>query len=287
MGQFSWAEPVAYVSTLLKACGRLPNCHVDNRRRSRDKAASRQRPGQPGSQLTTGAIRVQVMDSPSPGLPATIVRRSRIRFVVMVLTGLAAALAAGLTGRWIQAPAIGWAVASLTYVVWVWVVIGRLDPAGTRSHAISEDPSRGATDLLILAANLASLAAVAAVVVDSHRGSPDGQGVLAGGLLALSCVALSWLLVQTLFTLRYAELYYDPEKRGEEPGGISFNQERPPQYSDFAYVATSLGMTYQVSDTNLESHRIRAEALKHGLLSYLFGTLILATTINLVIGLAS
>lgn len=232
-------------------------------------------------------IRVQIMDSPSPGLPAIIVRRSRIRFVVMVLTGLAAALAAGLTGRWIEAPAIGWAVASLTYVVWVWVVIGRLDPAGTRSHAISEDPSRGATDLLILAANLASLAAVAAVVVDSHRGSPDGQGVLAGGLLALSCVALSWLLVQTLFTLRYAELYYDPEKRGDEPGGISFNQERPPQYSDFAYLATSLGMTYQVSDTNLESHRIRAEALKHGLLSYLFGTLILATTINLVIGLAS
>lgn len=227
------------------------------------------------------------MDSPSPELPAAIVRRSRIRFVVMVLAGLAATLAAGLSGRWIEAPAIGWAAASLTYVVWVWVVIGRLDPAGTRSHAVTEDPSRGVTDLLILVANLASLAAVAAVVVDSHRGAPGGREVVAGGLLALSCVALSWMLVQTLFTLRYAELYYDPEKRGEEPGGISFNQDRPPQYSDFAYLATSLGMTYQVSDTNLENHRIRAEALKHGLLSYLFGTLILATTINLVIGLAS
>lgn len=168
------------------------------------------------------------MDSPSAELPATIVRRSRVRFVVMVLAGLAAALTAGLSGRWIEAPAIGWAVASLTYVLWVWIVIGRLDPAGTRSHAITEDPSKGVTDLLILAANLASLAAVAAVVVDSHRGSASGQDVLAGGLLALSCVALSWMLVQTLFTLRYAELYYDPEKRGDEPGGISFNQDRPP-----------------------------------------------------------
>lgn len=286
MGQFSWVEAGTYVSTPMKARGRLPNSHVDNRPRP-EKAATQQRPGQASGQRARGGIRVQIMDSPSPEMPATIVRRSRIRFVAMVLAGLAAAMTAGLTGRWIEAPAIGWAVASLTYVLWVWVVIGRLDPAGTRSHAISEDPSRGTTDLLILAANLASLAAVAAVVVDSHRRSPDGQGVLAGGLLALSCVALSWLLVQTLFTLRYAELYYDPEKRGEEPGGISFNQERPPQYSDFAYVATSLGMTYQVSDTNLESHRIRAEALKHGLLSYLFGTLILATTINLVIGLAS
>jgi uncharacterized membrane protein len=204
----------------------------------------------------------------------------------MVLGGLAAGLASGLSGRWIEAPAIGWAIAALTYVLWVWAVIGRLDPAGTRSHAVTEDPSRGATDLLILAANVASLAAVAAVVIDSHRGSPSGEGELGGGLLALTCVALSWMLVQTLFTLRYAELYYDPEKRGGEPGGISFNQARPPQYSDFAYLATSLGMTYQVSDTNLENHRIRAEALKHGLLSYLFGTVILAATINLVIGLA-
>ncbi|MFP3686375.1 DUF1345 domain-containing protein, partial [Bacillus sp. SIMBA_026] len=73
---------------------------------------------------------------------------------------------------------------------------------------------------------------------------------------------------------------------GGEVGGISFNQERPPQYTDFAYLATSLGMTYQVSDTNLGNHAIRLEALKHSLLSYLFGTVILAVTINLVIGLA-
>ncbi|MBT2554285.1 DUF1345 domain-containing protein [Arthrobacter sp. ISL-5] len=226
------------------------------------------------------------MDS-SAASPTGLVRRSRLRFVIMVVTGVAAAVAAGLSGRWIDAPAIGWAVASLTYVLWVWAVIGRLDPAGTRKHAIAEDPARGVTDLLILAANVASLAAVAAVVVDSHRGAAGADDALGRGLLALSCVALSWMLVQTLFTLRYAELYYDPEKHGQEPGGISFNQERPPQYSDFAYLATSLGMTYQVSDTNLESHRIRAEALKHGLLSYLFGTVILATTINVVIGLAS
>ena len=226
------------------------------------------------------------MDSRSPDLPAGFARRSRLRFMVMVLGGSAAGLGAGLSGRWIEAPAIGWAVASLTYVVWVWAVIGRLDPEGTRSHAVTEDPSRGVTDLLILAANVASLAAVAAVVVDSHRGSSNGRDALGAGVLALFSVALSWMLVQTLFTLRYAELYYDPEKRGEEPGGINFNQERRPQYSDFAYMATSLGMTYQVSDTNLECHRIRAEALKHGLLSYLFGTVILAATINLLIGLA-
>ncbi len=126
---------------------------------------------------------------------------------------------------------------------------------------------------------------MAAVVVDSH--ASDGGSRLGGGLLALASVALSWMLVQTLFTLRYAELYYGTGgKAGTAVGGIDFNQERPPQYTDFAYLATSLGMTYQVSDTALQNHGIRAEALKHSLLSYLFGTVILATTISLVISLA-
>ena len=220
------------------------------------------------------------------------IRRSRLRFVVMLLAGIAAALGAGVTGHSVEAPTLGWGAAALTYVTWVWLVVGGMDPAQTRAHATAEDPSRGATDILILAANVASLAAVAAVVVDSHRGDVGSR--LGDGLLALGSVALSWMLVQTLFTLRYAELYYSPTEGvggdgsswNSSSAGINFNQADPPRYTDFAYLATSLGMTYQVSDTNLQNHRIRAEALKHGLLSYLFGTTILAATINLVVGLA-
>lgn len=217
--------------------------------------------------------------------PAGPVHRSRLRFGAMLIAGAAAAAVTALTGYWVAAPAVGWGVAALTYVAWVWLAIGRFNPAETRAHATAEDPSRGTTDLLILAANVASLGAVAAVVVDSHAST--GGSRFGGGLLALASVALSWMLVQTLFTLRYAELYYGTGgKAGAAVGGIDFNQERPPQYTDFAYLATSLGMTYQVSDTALQSHGIRAEALKHSLLSYLFGTVILATTISLVISLA-
>ncbi|WP_256870648.1 DUF1345 domain-containing protein [Paenarthrobacter nitroguajacolicus] len=213
------------------------------------------------------------------------VKRSRLRFVVMVLAGASAFAVTGALSNWVDAPAVGWAVAALVYVAWVWLVIARLDPVETRHHATSEDPSRGVTDVLILIANLASLAAVAAVIVDSHT---QGTGArLSSAALALACMGLSWMLVQTLFTLRYAELYYSQDGHaGGEVGGINFNQDRPPQYTDFAYLATSLGMTYQVSDTNLGNHTIRLEALKHSLLSYLFGTVILAVTINLVIGLA-
>jgi uncharacterized membrane protein len=215
-----------------------------------------------------------------PGPPGA--RRSRLRFLAMIVAGVAAAAGTGATGRWLQAPAAGWATAALVYVVWVWVVIGRLDPHGTKSHATTEDPSRGTTDLLILVANVASLAAVAVVVVDSHR-SGGGDTRLAVATLVLASVALSWMLVQTLFTLRYAEHYYG----GEKDGGVNFNQDEPPQYTDFAYLATSIGMTYQVSDTNLENPPIRREALKHSLLSYVFGTVILAATINLVLGLTA
>ncbi|SDL53730.1 Uncharacterized membrane protein [Arthrobacter sp. ov407] len=212
------------------------------------------------------------------------VRRSRLRFAVMMLVGVLAATVTGLAGYWVEAPAAGWSCAAACYVIWVWLVIGRLDPTQTMAHATAEDPSRSVTDLLILATNTASLVAVAAVIIDSH--SSDTWARFGGGLLVLSSVALSWLLVQTLFTLRYAELYYSTDAHaGAAVGGINFNQAGPPQYTDFAYLATSLGMTYQVSDTALENHGVRAEALKHSLLSYVFGTVILAATLNLVVGL--
>ena len=100
--------------------------------------------------------------------------------------------------------------------------------------------------------------------------------------LALASVVLSWGMVHTIFTLRYAHLYYDGTS-----GGVDFNDSGPPTYADFAYLAFTFGMTFQVSDTALTSQPIRRTALRHGLLSYLFGTGILATSINLVVSLGS
>jgi uncharacterized membrane protein len=96
----------------------------------------------------------------------------------------------------------------------------------------------------------------------------------------LISIAISWFTVHTIFTLRYALLYYQ-----DAEGGVNFNQDEPPCYRDFAYLALTLGMTFQVSDTNLQTTEIRATALRHALLSYLFGTVILAAAINLIAGL--
>ncbi|HZK35596.1 MAG TPA: DUF1345 domain-containing protein [Aeromicrobium sp.] len=206
--------------------------------------------------------------------------RSRLRLVAMCAVGAIAAILTVIFTAWTYAPVVGWAAASLTYITWVWLVIWRLDAQQTALHAVREDPSRAISDVLVLIASLGSLGAVAIILVEASSAPAARGGVLAG--LAVASVALSWLLVHTLFTLRYASLYY-----GDEVGGVDFNQQEPPQYSDFAYLAFTIGMTFQVSDSNVGRHTIRSTALRHALLSYVFGTVILATTINLVVGLST
>jgi len=98
--------------------------------------------------------------------------------------------------------------------------------------------------------------------------------------LAIASILLAWGVVHTVYGLRYAKLFYDGT-----PGGIDFNGDDQPAYRDFAYLAITIGMTFQVSDTDLASPQIRYAALQHALLSYVYGALIIATTINLVAGL--
>ncbi len=208
--------------------------------------------------------------------PAT--HRTSARLIVMVVVGAIAAVVTGSSGSWAAAPVVGWAAAALVYTVWVWSVIGRMDAGETASHAVREDPSRGTSDLLVLVAALASLAAVALVLIEARQTSGGQKATYAG--LAVAGVVLSWLLVHTLFTLRYASIYY----RSDAPS-VGFNQHEKPQYTDFAYIAFGVGMTYQIADTDVQNHAMRVAVLRHSLLSYIFGSVILATTINLVVGL--
>jgi hypothetical protein len=92
---------------------------------------------------------------------------------------------------------------------------------------------------------------------------------------------VSMVFVHTVFTLKYACLYYSGRA-----GGIDFNEAEPPQYSDFAYLSFTIGMTFQVSDTNIESKQIRRTALRHAWLSFPLGVVIISASINLVAGLA-
>jgi uncharacterized membrane protein len=204
--------------------------------------------------------------------------RSRLRLISMLVVGLIVGVTIGITASWWYAAVGGWAAACAVYILWVWLVVGRFDGATTRTHATREDPGRATSDLLVLCVTVASLAAVAILLLHTSRAHGGSQAVGAG--MSVLSVALSWTLLHTVYTLRYARLYYEPPV-----GGIDFNDDEDPRYVDFAYLAFDLGMTFQVSDTNIRSTRLRAVILRHTLLSYVFGTVILATTVNLVAGL--
>jgi len=98
--------------------------------------------------------------------------------------------------------------------------------------------------------------------------------------LAFVSVFVSWTIVHTVYTMRYARLYYSGT-----PGGIDFNGSGPPDYADFAYLAFTIGMTFQVSDTSISSREIRRAALRHAWLSFPLDAVIIATCVNLVAGL--
>jgi uncharacterized membrane protein len=194
-----------------------------------------------------------------------------------VVVGAAVGIAVGLPATWQYGVQTGWMAAATTYLLWVWLTIGRMDAAATAAHAVHEDPGKAATDVFVVSAALASLISVGLLLT---QGSSHGGRVLHAGV-SVAGIFLAWGAVHTIFTTRYARLYYS-----DSPGGIDFNSDDPPTYADFAYLAIAIGMTYQVSDTALKSRAMRLTVLRHGLLSFLFGTVIIASTINLIAGLA-
>jgi uncharacterized membrane protein len=214
--------------------------------------------------------------------PQTVPRAfSSARTKLLVSTGAAivAGAAAALLGAGRDAALIGWDVLALVFCWWVWSTVWRLDAQSTQRHARRENPSRDLADLVLLGAALASLIAVGVVLFGA--GHANGNAKYLQAALALASVFVSWTLVHTLFTLKYARLYYSGQV-----GGIDFNEDDAPQYSDFAYLAFTVGMTFQVSDTNIESKPIRRTALRHAWFSFPLGAVIIATSINLVSGLS-
>ena len=201
-----------------------------------------------------------------------------VRIGVSAAAGALSALVVAVLGPWWLIPLSGWDMAALVFVIWMWRSLWSLDAAGTAKQATRENPRRAAADSLLLSASITSLIAVGLVLVRAGHSSDLTKGLLIG--LGVASIILAWSVVHTVFILRYAKLYYEGT-----PGGVDFNEEQSPCYTDFAYLALTIGMTFQVSDTNLKTKDIRRTALRHALLSYAFGALIIATTINLIAGL--
>lgn len=206
--------------------------------------------------------------------PSTLVRA-----IVAIAAGAVAAAATVPALGFAAALLVGWSVLALTSVIWVLVMVWPMDAQRTRAHATTEDPGRQLARLVALVGSLVSLGAVGIVLIQTRERS-QAEALLLAAIAVVSVVS-SWALVQVDYMLRFAARYY-----AEPVGGIDFNQDEDPEYTDFAYFAVGLGMTYQVADTSVHTNEIRRIVIAQTLLAYLFGSVILASIINLVAGIA-
>jgi len=205
------------------------------------------------------------------------------RIGVSVLIGaLAASLAMGRVAPLGAILLIGWNGAAASYLVGVGVLFLTNDAPLVRARAQQQDENRSVLMMSVLAAVAASLGAM---VLTLHDAKAAGKAGLPPWLLALSVstMVLSWLVVQSLFTLHYAHRYFgDRDEDGADDGGINFPGQKPTSYRDFLYVAICIGATCQVSDFNITTSRFRELVTAHALVAFAFNTMVLALGVNII-----
>lgn len=178
-----------------------------------------------------------------------------------------------------------WIGFAMSVVILDWVVIFGAHPREIQKIASLEDSSRTLIFIIVVGSALISLSAIY-ILLKSTKGHAE-QEVAANVFLALGAVITSWWLVHTIFAMRYAHLYYDIQADKPNTTGLQFPDEPLPDYLDFVYFSFVVGMTFQVSDVEISSRRIRRLALVHGLVSFVFNTVIVALSISIISGLVS
>ena len=192
----------------------------------------------------------------------------------MAVIGTAAGVLVGAIAGWKFFVSAGWIATATIYLIWMWLRIARMSAAAIEVIVQQRHSGRHLADVIIIVASVASLGGVAHLFV---AGSGKGPDASIAAIVGFSSVVASWLVLHAVYTVRYAILYYT-----EPVGGIAFDDDDKPTFADFAYVAFTVAITYGVTDTPLRKRGIRVAVLQHALVSYLFGTVILAVTVQVI-----
>ena len=186
---------------------------------------------------------------------------------------------------------LSWDVFCLSQTLLIWQAMLKKSKA-IRNEAQRQDSSRSLIFILSLFAALFSIFSVIQMVLSAGTGELYKQLNLFSGI---SCMVLSWILVHTVFAVRYAHLYYarDDSRKDKHTGGLDFpthpedkdKEDQWPDFLDFVYFSFTLGTTFQVSDVEITDKKIRRVALVHGLFSFAFNAAIIALSVNIISGL--
>jgi uncharacterized membrane protein len=215
--------------------------------------------------------------------PATNSGLKKLLFSTVLAVGSFAVLSATplpVTTRLILA----WDVLCITMLAFSWVLFARTNEDELSSVVEAQDDGLKAIFTIVLVAVCFSF--LGAILLLGGEKAEGGNKILQA-LVSLSPVILSWTLLHTIFTMRYAHLYHDKNqlKTGTTAGGVEFPGKDKPDYLDFAYFSFVIGMTFQVSDVQISSRVIRRFVLFHSIISFVFNTIIVALTINAIAGL--
>jgi uncharacterized membrane protein len=205
------------------------------------------------------------------------------RAFISLVIGIVAFLITRTHFNWPMIILITWVAVALSMIIMDWIIIFYAHPSEIRKIARLQDSSRALIFLLVIVASFVSLGAIL-FLLKSTKGGSDAQ-ITEHILLGMASVIVSWWLVHTLFTMRYAHLYYSPDKDApsEKLKGLEFpGDEKDPDYLDFVYFSFVVGMTFQVSDIDITSRQIRRLTLMHALIAFAFNTAIVALSINVV-----
>ncbi|GAA3958979.1 DUF1345 domain-containing protein [Pedobacter ginsengiterrae] len=173
---------------------------------------------------------------------------------------------------------LGWDVFCILLISLHWYMFFHTSAAETHIKAKMQDETRSEIFAIVLISTFAGLLAVILLLINKDIEPIDL-------IVAISGMFLSWFLVHTTFGMRYAHLYYGDSKTNKG-SGLDFPGNDEPDFIDFAYFSFVLGMTFQVSDVEISSRKIRRLSLLHSLIAFIFNTVIVALTINALAGLS-
>ena len=209
------------------------------------------------------------------GNPDARLYSARVRVNSCAVVGLGAGLIAARFSPWQLSLLIGWIGLTSSLLIWIWRENIGCDAAATQARSTAEDDSRITAVAVMVTASVISLVGVGFGLAKARHAAFPMEVALT--VVAVLSVVLSWFVVHSMFSLHYAHQYYIAPV-----GGIEFPGDAPPDYLDFAYFAFTIGMSFAVSDTNVTSRAIRRITLRHALVSYLFGAVIVGLTINVI-----
>lgn len=179
-----------------------------------------------------------------------------------------------------------WSVFALTYLIMSWIILFTKPIEEIKKTAAKDDGSAPYVFIMILLSSCGSMFMVLLLLI-----SNDVHTSKSGFLVPITVTGmlLSWVMVHTLFAFHYAHDYYGPDinNKTKHVGGLDFpGNDDKPDYIDFAYFAFVIGCTFQVSDVEISSKKIRRLVLLHQLISFGLNTFVLALSINLVASLS-